>query len=240
VVCGNPHAPDELKIRLVPQGYDTATAIARTIMGSTTLTVGDVTGRVTEVVNLTATLKAGATNLDGQTVNFSVNGTPVGSAPTVGAGATFPWQVTLPVRATPYTIGASFATNSPYYQSTGSGNLTVVKSTPTISATAPTVAYSDYWSNVTAKVTSFNGSLLSGIPVTLWVNTGTGAAQVGGIVYTDSNGEATLPWNQRNIWASNSALPTVEVRFAGNTDYNAAASVVVSPATTLETGSAFN
>ncbi|MDF2630134.1 MAG: conserved repeat domain protein, partial [Symbiobacteriaceae bacterium] len=235
-----PHGVYQLNISLVANGYYTATSISRNLMASTTLTVGNVTGRVTETVNLTATLKAGATNLDGQTVYFTVDGTPVGQATTVGGVATLPWQVNKAVRVAPYTIGASFNTNSPYYQSTGSGNLTVIKSTPAISVSAPTVAYSDYWSTITATVTSFNGTLLSGIPVTFWINTGSGATQVGGTLNTDGTGKATLNWNQRNTWAADSAVPTVEVRFAGNTDYNLATSGVVILPKAQETGSFFN
>lgn len=94
----------------------------------TMITVTNATATPGGPVNLVATLKAGATPLNGKTLNFKLDGTATGSAVTNALGV-----ATLPHTATEsagvHTLTVSFAGDSTYAASTKDGTLTVRNST---------------------------------------------------------------------------------------------------------------
>ncbi len=80
--------------------------------------------------SLTATLKSGSNPLPGRTVNFTLNGNPVGSAVTNVAGtASLPGVSLSGINAGVYpgAVGASFAGDTIYQGSSGTSTLTVNK-----------------------------------------------------------------------------------------------------------------
>jgi len=83
-------------------------------------------------VNLSATLTSQGSPLSGKTINFTLNGNPVGSAITNGSGVATKTGVSLSgiyPGLYPSGVGASFAGDSFYSASSGTASLTVVYGT---------------------------------------------------------------------------------------------------------------
>jgi hypothetical protein len=92
------------------------------------LSVGDASGTSGGTTTLTATLSSGGTGLEGRTVNFSINGTGVGSATTGADGVATLANASLAGIAEgsyPGGIGADFAGDASHLPVSGTGDLTV-------------------------------------------------------------------------------------------------------------------
>src|SRR5204863_8347302 len=99
----------------------------------------------------TATLTSGGNPVVGKTISFTLNGTAVcggstgtGCPTTNGSGVATLAGVSLSgINAGTYltAVGASFAGDSSYSSSSGSGSLTVNKATPTCTISGYTVTY---------------------------------------------------------------------------------------------------
>jgi hypothetical protein len=93
--------------------------------------------------SLTATLKSGTTPLSGKTISFTLNGSAVGSASTDPSGVATLGGVSLgSINAGTQNgaIGASFAGDSGFSSSSGSGNLSVAPASSTATVTCPATA----------------------------------------------------------------------------------------------------
>jgi hypothetical protein len=129
---------------------------------ATTLSVSSASGTYGGTVNLTATLTltSDGSPISGKTINFTLNGNPVGSAITDGSGVATKNNVSLcgiNVAGSPYPSGveASFAAVGIYGASSGTASLTVGKATATVVVTPYTVTYDG--NAHTATVTSITG-----------------------------------------------------------------------------------
>jgi MBG domain-containing protein/YDG domain-containing protein/CARDB protein/galactose oxidase-like protein/Kelch motif protein len=133
-----------------------------TQLTATSLTVAPATASYRGTATLSATLKAGATGLAGQTVSFTLNGIPVGSATTTSGGVATLTNVSLNgYNAGTQSIGASFAQNATYGPSSNSEQLTV---SPLIVTANVAAADKLYDGSTTATITSCT---LSGNPTNL-------------------------------------------------------------------------
>jgi MBG domain-containing protein/carboxypeptidase family protein/Big-like domain-containing protein len=95
---------------------------------TTALTVASASAVYGGTVTLSATLTAGAGGVAGKSIDFALNGTPVGSAVTDGSGLATLSNITLPqIAVGSYTggVAASFAGDAAYAASSGSGDLTI-------------------------------------------------------------------------------------------------------------------
>jgi hypothetical protein len=109
------------------------------ISPTTTLTVQSATGTFGGTVNLSATLTSAAGALSGRTINFTLNGTSVGSGTTDASGiATLSNASLASINAGTYAtgVGASFSANSGYNASSATNTLTVNKASQTITFNA--------------------------------------------------------------------------------------------------------
>jgi len=167
---------------------------------------------------LTATLTSSVTSagIANETVAFTLNGTSVGNATTNSSGVATLTGVTQSNAVGTYTgvVGASFAGDTNYTTSNGTGNLVVSPANVTFASVAGTA--NGGLATLTATLTSaVTGAAISGVTVNFTLN-GTSA----GPATTDSHGVATLT----GIATAEpvGTYPTaVAVAFAGNTDYNA-------------------
>jgi hypothetical protein len=170
---------------------------------STSLTVSSVAGTYGGTVNLSATLTSNSTGVSGKTVSFTLNGTPVGSAVSNGSGAATLSNISLAgINAGTYSSGvvASFAGDSSYLASSGSGNLTVNKANQTI--TFGPLAY-QFYGNPDFAVSA---TASSGLAVSF-----------------AASGQCTVNGNIVHITAV--GFCTITASQAGNGNYNAAPNV---------------
>lgn len=187
---------------------------------------------------LTATLTSQVTGLGiaGETVTFTLNGTPVGNATTDSNGV-----ATLTNVATSASVGtstgavvASFAGTADYNAASDStGDLTVTAAATTLASAAGTASFGGT-ATLTATLTSQVTSLpLQGETVAFTLN-GTSV----GTAVTDSNGVATLT-NVATSAAVGTSAGAVVASYAGSVSYtaatNATGDLVVSPADTTVT-----
>jgi hypothetical protein len=110
----------------------TATPTPTPTISPTTLTAAPASGTYGGTVNLSATLTSSGSPLGGKTINFTLNGNPVGSAITNGSGVATETNVSLSginPGFYPSGVGASFAGDSAYSPSSGTASLTVVYGT---------------------------------------------------------------------------------------------------------------
>jgi hypothetical protein len=94
--------------------------------------VAPASGTYGGTVNLSATLTSSGSPVGGKTINFTLNGNPVGSAITNGSGVATRTDVSLSginPGFYPSGVGASFAGDSSYSASSGTASLTVVYGT---------------------------------------------------------------------------------------------------------------
>jgi len=92
------------------------------------LSVSPASGTYGGTVNLSAHLTSGASDLSGKTINFTLNGNPVGSAVTNSSGVATKIGVSLSgilPGTYPSGVGASFAGDNIYSVSSGTASLTV-------------------------------------------------------------------------------------------------------------------
>ena len=96
------------------------------------MTASPASGPYGGTVNLSATLTSSGSPLGGKTLNFTLNGNPVGSAITNGSGVATKTGVSLSginPGYYPSGVGASFAGDSSYAPSSGTASLTVTYGT---------------------------------------------------------------------------------------------------------------
>ncbi|MFA5063429.1 MAG: DUF2341 domain-containing protein, partial [Candidatus Omnitrophota bacterium] len=175
-------APIELR-------YDNLTIITKLIVSPVTSTYGD-------TVNLTAILTAGSTGVSGKTVTFTVNSVNYIGTTNVNGVAT---ATVTGLNASSYPISASFAGDTSYAATSGTGTMTVNKADAVISVVATSGLIYNGSAQVTATGTASGvetpASDLSGLLTVTASHTNAGT-------YTDS-------------WS-----------FAGNTNYNATSGTV--------------
>ena len=120
---------------------------------TTALIVNSATGYKADKVNLIATLTDTQKNVpvSGKTIQFSVNGTPVGQSITNASGiATYAY--TILQNSGTYTILAEFLQDTTYTASTNTNNLAVTM-TPTVLSVYPAIGYKGSKVNLIAKLT---------------------------------------------------------------------------------------
>ncbi|HET7555574.1 MAG TPA: carboxypeptidase regulatory-like domain-containing protein [Gaiellaceae bacterium] len=176
---------------------------------ATSLAVGAATGTYGGTTSLTATLTSGGPGVGGETVDFSLNGSGVGSAVTNGSGVATLAGVSLAgINAGAYAtgVGASFPGDSSYTASSGSASLTVNKADQTIAVTTHAPASAVYGTGFAVAATG-------------------GAS--GNQVTFSSSGSCS---NTAASFTMTSGTGTCSVRYdqAGNANYNAAAQVTES------------
>jgi len=167
--------------------------------GATTLTVSPATGIYGNTVNLTATLESGGVGVGGRTINFTLNGTSVGSAITNGSGVATLSNIPLTgINVGTYLggvgsgIGASFAGDGTYNASSGTATLTVNQRAITVTAVTDTKVY-DGNTTSSGVPTITSGTLAVGDTVT-WIqtfnnaNVGVGKTLTPAGTVTDGNG----------------------------------------------------
>ena len=178
-------------------------------------TLGSVSGTASfgGAATLVATLTSSVTSqgISGETVDFTLDGTSVGSTTTNSSGVATLTGVTTtdPVGSTG-AIVASFAGDTNFSAApNGTGNLTVSPAGTTFSSVSGTL--SSGTADLTATLTSsVTGSGISGVSVEFTI----GTTDVGPAT-TDSNGVATL-----SVSTSEPSGTAVSVAFTGNTDFN--------------------
>ena len=160
----------------------------------TTLTVTNATGAPGQTVSLTARLKRASEGafLSGKTLTFKIDGVVVGTAVTHSSGqATLTY--TLPATTTPgsHPLTASFAGDSAYNPSTGTGTLTALKAdtTLTLTLTNATGAHGQTVSLTARLKRTSDGAFLSGKTLSFSVD-----GNAVGMAVTHSSGQATLTY----------------------------------------------
>ncbi|MBC6610420.1 T9SS type A sorting domain-containing protein [Hymenobacter sp. BT507] len=150
-------------------GTDVASAsstLVITSVSNTALTVSAASGTYGGTTTLVATLTANNTGVSGKQISFKLNNSSVGTATTDATGvATLPNISIAGINAssTAYTgyVAASFAAESGYATSSGTGNLTVSKANQTITVATAAPASATYGSSFTVSATAS-----SGLPIT--------------------------------------------------------------------------
>lgn len=187
-----------------------------TVTDTTTLTVDDKAGQIGETVALTATLNRNFDNdpLAGKTVDFSVDGTGVGSGVTDASGVastnyTIPSGGGLSAR----TISGSFAGDAVYSGSSDTGTLTVNAADTTTTAADVTGKIHETV-NLSATVTrNTDSGAVTGGDVDFKID-GTGV----GLGTTDGSGTATYAYAIPE--GAGAGSRTITAEFVGNTENN--------------------
>ncbi len=183
--------------------------------GDTALAADDVTAQLGAVTTLTAALTCPADGLGvvGRTVDFSVAGTPVGSAATNGSGvASLAYLVPVPGGPRTDPIGAAFAGDAIYSASSDSAALTVTKAPTALAVGNATGGFGDT-ADLTATLTrSADGAPLDGRTVAFTVE---GSAVGDGA--TDASGVATVPYTIPE--ALGGGAKAIGASFAGDADH---------------------
>ena len=189
--------------------------VGQTAVTPTTLAVASVTTAYYQTVTLTATLTAGGAGVSGKTVTFTAGGTTVGTAVTNSSGvATRSYPVAGGLAPGSHTLSASFAGDSSYAASTGTGTLTVTKVNATLTV-APVTGTRG--TTVTLSVTlkrSSDGALMANRMLTFLVD----GASVGTAI-TNASGVATLSYLIPSGDAT--GAHAVTVTFPAEANYNA-------------------
>ncbi len=177
----------------------------------TSLVVSNVTGTPGSSVNLIGTLTANSNPVSGATINFYVNGSSVGSAPTNSSGvATFAYTIPTTLTSGTYTINATYAGNGTYQLSNGTGNLTVnlIQTQLIVSNVTGTIGTSV---NLIGTLTA-NSNPVSGATINFYVNN-----NLVGSAVTNTNGVATYAYTIPNTFTSGTYL--INATYAGNGTY---------------------
>jgi integrase len=187
---------------VTPSLSSVTTCFSDSAVASTALNASDATGTYGGTTTLTATLTSGGNPVSNETVNFSLNGNSVGGATTdVNGVATLNNASLAGINAGSYPggVSASFAGDSSYTLSSGSGSLTVSKADQTImiGTHAPATAAVDDQFTVAATGGGSGNAIAYG---------SSGSCTNTGATYTiTSTGACTVTYDQ-----------------AGNSNYNAA------------------
>ncbi len=156
---------------------------------STTITINPVTGYKGDRINLTATLKDTNGNpVTGKTINFYINGTPVGTDVT-GPDGKGNYNYALTQISGIYTIMGIFSSDGFYVGSNGTNTLNITLM-PTKITVNPITGYKGTDVNLTARLEDKNGLGLDKKPIYFSVN---GVSL--GSALTDEDGAAVLTVN---------------------------------------------
>ena len=139
--------------------------------------------------SLTATLKAGTTPLSGKSISFTINGSAAGTATTDASGvATVSGASLGGINAGTGTVGASFAGDSGFSASSGSGSLTVAKASSTTAVSCPaSVTYDGSAKTPCSASATGAGGLNQALTVTYSNNTAAGTATASASYAGDAN-----------------------------------------------------
>jgi hypothetical protein len=203
---------------------------------ATTLSAVSGSGSYGGNATLTATLKTGSTAVSGKTITFKLNGTTVGTASTNGSGVATLSNVSLSgITGGDHAnaVSATFAGDSGYSASTGSGTLTVTKVDQTISfdlSTLPAKTLSDpafdissYASATSGLTVAFSSATtsvctVSGSTVTL---VSSGACTINADQPGDGNYNAAAQVQQTlNVTDNVPPVTTASAVNAGGSDYS--------------------
>ena len=191
--------------------YETVTTNVNINKISTAITVDTVSGLNGKTVNLTATLTDSDGNpVNGVNVQFSVNGTIIGSANTDTNGiATLPYTITQTSGI--YTILANYIGNNTYAASSNTNKLQVTH-TPTSTVMNALIGNKGETVNLTATLTDTVHQLaISGKTIKFLIN-----GNLIGNAVTNSNGIATLSYTI----TQNGGSYYIDALFAGDNVYN--------------------
>lgn len=138
---------------------------------------------------LTATLKAGTTPLGGKLISFTINGSAAGTATTDASGvATLSGASLAGINAGTGAVGASFAGDSGFLGSSGSGSLTVAKASSTTVVSCPaSVTYDGSAKTPCSANATGAGGLNQALTVTYSDNTAAGTATASASYGGDGN-----------------------------------------------------
>jgi len=181
---------------------------------ATTLTVSNISGKVGAATTLKATLKAGSTALSGATVSISVDGSLVGTTTTNATGvASVPF--TIPAGAgVAHSITASYAGDSTYNSSTGTGTLTITAAATKLTGETKTATPGSSVDLGAKLIRTTDSTALSGMTVTFYDSTGTTVVGTG---TTDASGRASITVTA----PAHGVVVKYVVKFAGTTNYTA-------------------
>jgi subtilisin family serine protease len=193
------------------------TATLTVSKGDTALAVADKSGQIGATITLSATLTCVGNGLgvSGRAVDFSVDGTGVGSETTNGSGLAEA-AYAIPVAGGPgsRTIAAGFAGDAAYNGASGSGTLTVLKADVSLAVANVSGAF-NAGVTLSAVLTRATDSVpLDGRTVAFQVE-GTGV----GDGTTDGSGTAETPYTIPE--ALGRGNKTIQAEFAGDANHNA-------------------
>ena len=183
---------------------------------NTTLVLEPVSGNYGGTTTMTATLTETATQavLSGKTVNFSLNGTVVGSATTNANGVATLSNIPLTgINAGdyPYGAGASFARDDFYEATSITADLRVYGLGTTLTVNSISGAYLGSTGNIIATLTeTISGAPISGKTINFTVN----EIPVGNIT-TDLSGIASIPGISLSGYDAGTYAGAIEATFAG-------------------------
>lgn len=184
---------------------------------NTTLTVDNKSGERGQNITLTATLRRAHDSalVGGQTVNFTIDGTAVGSAVTNASGvASLNYIVAAALTPGAHTIGASFTAASFLNGTTGSGSLTVLRWAVALGVTNASGTAGQSVNLLSQLLRSIDGAPVSGATINYTI------AGVGvGSAVTNASGVASRSYSVPVATLGNK---TLGVAFTGNADYQAA------------------
>ncbi len=195
----------------------TGTGTLTVAKAATTLTVTNVAGSLGQTVTLTGTLKrtSGGVALSGKTLTFKVDSTTVGTAVTSSSGvATHTFAIPGTFTVGSHTITVSFAGDTSYGTSAGTGTLTASKAST--AQTVPTVSGA-HGTTVTLTSTlkrTTDSAVLSGKTISFKV----GSTTVGSAT-TNASGIASISYGIPAATAPGNE--TITTTFAGDASYNA-------------------
>lgn len=180
---------------------------------TTSLAVTNASGTYRGTVNLSATLTSGGYPLAGKSVNFSLNGL-VYTTVTDPSGVAAIWVSLTGINAGAYPgyVGASFAGDTNYIASSGTGNLTVGQASTSLPAASASGTYGGTV-NLSATLTS-GGSAVAGKSIDFSLN----GVSVGTAV-TDGSGVATLTSVSLGGISPGAYPSYIGASFAGETNY---------------------
>jgi hypothetical protein len=177
-------------------------------VANTSLAVNSATGTYGGTTNLSATLTSGGNGVNGKSISFTVNGSPVGSANTNGSGVASVSNISLAgINAGTYASGiaASFAGDNAYNASGGTNSLTVSKADQSIAVDTHAPVSAAYNSQFSVAATAGSGLAVSYSSSGACTNTGAT------FTMTSGTGSCTVLYDQ-----------------AGDSNYNAAPEVMES------------
>jgi hypothetical protein len=200
--------------------YATTNTTGNLTVANSPSAIGNVSGTAsyggTAILTATFTSSTTSAGLEGQTINFTLDGNSVGTAVTNTSGvATLAAVVTSDAVGTDANgIVASFAGNSNFAAASGTGNLVVSKAGTTLTSVSGTDTTGSTAILVATLDSSVTGSGIANETVTFSLD----GTQVGTAV-TNSSGVATLSGVATNV-AVGTDTGGVTVTFAGDDSYD--------------------